>query len=70
MSSYRDTQYAHTKLVGNLLNWLIRIIYIPPVLIVLLSVDTGKASSVNFQANIDTLYLFHHTAETEIQQVF
>jgi hypothetical protein len=44
--------------------------YVPLVLIVLLSVDTGKASSVNFQANIDTVYLFHHTAETDIKQVF
>jgi len=67
MSSCRDTQYAHTKLVSNFLNWVIRTPYIPPVLIVLPSADTRKASSVNFQANIDTLYLFHHTAETEIQ---
>jgi len=44
--------------------------YIPPVLIVLLSVDTGKASSVNFQANIDTLYPFHHTAEKEKNKYF
>jgi hypothetical protein len=65
MSSGRDTQYAHTKLVSNFLNWLTRTTHIPPVLIVLLSVDTGKASSVNFQANIDILYLFHHTAEKE-----
>jgi hypothetical protein len=44
--------------------------HVPLVLIVLPSVDTGKASSVNFQANIETLYLFHRTAETEIKQVF
>jgi hypothetical protein len=69
MSSGRDTQYAHTKLVSNFLNRLIRMTYVPLVLIVLLSVDTGKASSVNFQANIDTVYIFHHTAETEIKQV-
>jgi hypothetical protein len=69
MSSGRNTQYAHTKLVSNFLNWLIRMTYVPLVSIVLLSVDTGKASSVNFQANIDTVYLFHHTAETEIKQV-
>lgn len=41
--------------------------YIPLVLIVLLSVDTKKANSVNFQADIDTLFLFHHAAETEIK---
>ena len=68
MSSGRDTPYALTKLISNFLNWLIRMTYTPLVLIVSLSIDTGKASSVNFQANIDTLYLFHHTAETEIKK--
>jgi hypothetical protein len=36
-------------------------------LIVLLSVDIGKANSVNFQSDIDILFLFHHAAETEIK---
>jgi hypothetical protein len=54
-----------TYKISNFLKWLIRTTYIPLVLIVLLSVDTGKASSINFQANIGTVYLFHHTAETE-----
>jgi hypothetical protein len=56
-----------THRINKFVKWLIRNTYIPLVLIFLLSVDIGKASSANFQANIGTLYLFQHTAETEIK---